>query len=582
MKRYLWGFPGIGKSSLDVPGLRIVDADSRLFEFKDVSDADLHGDANRSFERDDSYPQNYLDYIQSVDADIVLINCHPSLLDAIDKEDVLLVYPSQWLLTEYFHRYVSRGDNDGFVSYMVAEAAGMIQYLNAMDYEKYQVFTFDIYLSDLFERKDFKMKLMTRQDIINALERAMTLKVIDTNEERGELVFSRDFVTDVPSKHRINDATVWAEAVIDGRYALDIDRLNEVCSAREDELKKVRETLIADFQRAIDLNILNVDVASKTVVCNLAFAADEVTSGELYDAHALADDVMSGKYFVDIVYLKTVCEQREEQLVELQYADRRGGLSRQELADKIMQGIVNGALGIRYDQIAPYSHGYEVTFGGNGAVGSTREFKNRWECYRCGFFDVPGKIVDMIENSQQDGRVFGKKAQPLEIKELLAAIVEMEGKQITSFVLAKDSGFEKRGRYTGHVASVMDVHEGKALDGIVQHYYHGDYSSMTPSRQNDLVETLVFMKGFCLDCLDGRSSDKQAIVDYLKKRGIDVSTPAKLQEWIKANPERCGKEENRALSFKKPSLAAQIEAGASLSGSKAPSKDVDIDRGDER
>lgn len=176
-------------------------------------------------------------------------------------------------------------------------------------------------------------------------------------------------------------------------------------------------------------------------------------------------------------------------------------------------------------------------------------------------------IVSKIENDQQSGRVFGANAKPLIISELIQAIDDMESKQISSFTPEKATNFERWGSRgygsRGSIASVMDVHAGKGLDGIVQHHYHGNYSSMTPSRQNDLVETLVFMKGFCLDYLSnmpgGRAAQKK-VIDYLAKHGTDISTPEKLCEWIKANPEKCGKEENRKLS-----LDAQISKSAALS-----------------
>lgn len=554
MKRYVWGFPGIGKSSLKLGGIKVVDADCELFKFKDVSQDDLHNIGNtRVFEPDDNYPHNFLDYVQSVDADIVLLNCHLTLLNELNKDDILIVYPCKELAEEYITRYQKRGDNTSFGAYMMQEWDGLVQYIEASDFDRYQVFSRDTYLSDLFERNDFKMKVMTTKEITEQLQRAMDLGVLKADDSIKAITFNDAFANISHSNDPIYKlgAQTLAHLVLEGKYDLDIDRLQMVCATREAQLKRERETLVSHFQRAIDLNVLDTSAYNNAIICDISFVNDGIASADVHDAYDLADAVISGKYTVDIDNLKAVCKQREEQLVEMQYADRRGGLSREELADKIMQGIVNGALGIRYDQIAPYSHGYEVTFGGNGPVGSTREFKNRWECYKGGFFDVPGKIVSMIENSQQDGRVFGAKAQSLDIKELLAAIDEMEGKQITSFVPAKDSGLEKRGRYTGHVASVMDVHKGLALDGIVQHYYHGDYSSMTPSRQNDLVETLVFMKGFCLDCLSGSLSDRQQIVDYLKKHGTDISTPEMLQDWILLNPEKCGKEGNRALSFVK-------------------------------
>lgn len=52
-------------------------------------------------QRDQAYPNNYFDYIHSVDADMVLLNCHISLLEKLDGEDLLLVYPSAALKQEY-------------------------------------------------------------------------------------------------------------------------------------------------------------------------------------------------------------------------------------------------------------------------------------------------------------------------------------------------------------------------------------------------------------------------------------------------------------------------------------------------
>ena len=479
MKRYIWGFPGIGKSSLKLDELKIVDADCRLFEFKNVTSGDLHGDPSYSVERDETYPENYLDYIKSVDADVVLINCHIGLLDHLDKDAVLIVYPSKELIDEYLMRYSTRGDHDSFVSYMSSEAPEMIDYIESTDHDKYKVQASNTYLSDLFERNDFKMKLMTRKELIEQLQRAMDLNVIDTvfADDKKTLVCNLSFVTEKAPERRINSPEVWAAAVLDREYDLDIDQLNKVCSEREVQIEKEKVLL-----------------------------------------------------------------------------ERRGGLTREALADKIMQGIVNGALGIRYAEIAPYSHGYEVTFGGEAPVGSTRKYKNRWECYKGSFFDIPSKIADKIENVKQDSRAFGDKTQAFDINELLTAIDEMESKQIKSFTPEEKTNFERWGSRgygsRGSIATVKDVHAGKGLDGIVQHHYHGDYSSMTPSNYNNLVETLVFMKGFCLDCLNnmpGGPAEQKKVIDYLAKHGTDISSPEKLQEWIKDNPEKCGKEENRRV-----------------------------------
>lgn len=507
MKKYIWGFLGVGKSSLDVSGFVIEDADSKLFEFKGVAPGDLHGSAGvKRFERDLNYPRNYLEHVQSVDADVVLLNCHVGLLEQLDKDEVLVVYPSAEVMPEYLERYRGRGDDESFISYMADEAEGIIQFIEGSNLQKYKITECHTYLADLFGRSDFKMKLMTRAELTEQLQRAIDLNVIVATYQAGDNAWLRfdDMYADADieklqkvvheSAERVQDAARLAEAVLDGQYQVDIDEMIEACIEREEAVKKEKMLLA-----------------------------------------------------------------------------RRGGLSREELADKIMQGIVNGALGIEYDQIAPYSHGYEVTFGGNGPVGSTWDFKNRWECYHCDFFGVPEKIVGMIEKEQQDGRVFGKDTRLLDIREMLSAIDEMEGKRVTAFTSHKDLNWQSRDRYNlGHVATVMDVHAGMGLDGIVQHRYHGDYSSMTPVNQDRLVETLVCMKGFCLDCIDKLdigADGRQKVIDYLKKKGIDVSTPEKLQAWIKDNPEKCGKKENRVVGLDAQILNAEGKKKVSNRGS---------------
>lgn len=392
------------------------------------------------------------------------------------------------------------------------------------------------------------MKLMTRDELAEQIQRAKDLDVIGLAENGSVLACDMKF--------RINnDASVYgipaetlADDVFHGKYSLDIDQLDRVCTAREAELRKEREELISHFQRAIDLNVLDVNGLNNSIVFDVSFAADPAVSAKNHDAYDLAEAVMNGKYDVDIDNLVAVCEQREQQLEELRLADRRGGLSREELADKIMQGIVNGALSIHHGQIAPYSYGYEVTFGTIGPASPLRPVKNRWECY-CNFFDVPAKIVAAIEGGRQSSAVFGKKVEPLDIRELLQAIEDMEGKKIVSFTPAVETDLERWGsRYPGSrgsVASLRDVHAGKGLDGIVQHYYHGDYSSMTTTKHNELVETLVYMKGFCLDYLGNARLNRDEITAYLKKHGVDISTPEQLRAWILENPQKCCYEKNR-------------------------------------
>lgn len=584
MRRYLWCFPGLGKSSLQIEGLLSVDADCELFKFRNVSADALHSaEGGKNYQRDESYPGNYLGYIRSVEADVVLLNCHISLLEQLDKEQVLVVFPGLRLLPEYLERYKNRGDHPSFIAFMAEEAEGMIRCIEDSGFDSYKVMAPNMYLQDLFERNDFKMKIMTRSELAEQIKRAKDLDILGFDNEKQALVCDLMFVGDnsIYNSSSPLSAEVLADDVLDGKYGLDIDQLINACIERERVLSKEREKLISYFQRAIDLNVLDTDKVLNAIVCDLTYASDGTLSTDYHDAHDLAEAVMSGKYEVDLDNLLEVCKQREQQLEELKLADRRGGLSREELADKIMQGIVNGALSIHYGEIAPYSKGYEVTFGGAGPVGSTRDFKNRWECYRCDLFEVPEKIVSMIERERQSGRVFGNKTETFDVHKMLQAIEEMEVKQIMTFTPEKETDFERWGargyRSRGSIASVMDVHAGKGLDGIVQHHYHGDYYSMTPVKQNDLVETLVFMKGFCLDCLGGLAGglqEQRKVIDYLLKHGTDISSPEKLQLWIKENPEKCGYQDNRKIS-----LAAQIaKSAAQVSGQDPVDRVMDKER----
>lgn len=489
MKKYIWGFPGLGKSYINNES--IVDADCEQFKY--IFSNGVPDNLHKSGEldgvlRNPEYPENYFKYIESLDADIVLLNCHINLLERLDKERVLLVYPSEALIPEYLERYQDRGDNPFFIYYMTEEASGMIQHIDRLDYKKYKVFKENTYLSDLFERNDFKVKVMTRAELTEQLQRAMDLGVLKAADDIKAIIFNDAFATVSHSDdpiYKLGPETL-AHLVLEGEYTLNIERLLMVCMQREAQIEK-----------------------------------------------------------------------------EKVFADRRGGLTREELEDKIMQGIVNGALSVYHGQIAPYSYGYAVSIG-----------DNTWHCY-CDFFEIPGKIASSIEN--------GDRGNAFDVNQMLAVVAGMDEKQITKFVPEKETDFVRWGSRgygsRGSIATVRDVHAGKGFDGIVQHHYHGDYSSITTVSQNNLVETLVYMKGFCLDCLSGLDigpDGRQKVVEYLKKHGTDVSTQEKLSEWIKANPEKCGKEENRKLS-----LDEQIRVSA-VQKSVLKTEQSDISRDDVR
>ncbi len=444
--RYLWGFPGIGKSNIR-SDLIVLDVDSRLFEFKYATPDDLH--CSRTPEGtcpNPEYPQNYIRYIKEADADIVLLNCHISLLDNLNPEDLLLVYPSHALKEEYLQRYAERGDNETFLAFMRESFDDMISAIEQSPYRRLRIDTPNIHLSNLFEKE---VHLMA---------------------------------------HFITKAELSALFEECGKY-----------EAFPDEA--------------------------------LTVAASKTTPGDM------AQLVFEGELQVDIPALQSSLEAKKKAIEQEQiFRERRGGLSREELEDRIMQGIVNGALSIHHGEIAPYSHGFEVKFG-----------HNRWECY-CDLFRVPEVIVSKIEANKQNKEVFGEQdLPPIDIQAMLDSIDRFEREKIETFVEEREAGLERvSSSWHGTVASPRLVHEGRGLDGIIKGHYTGTWSTMTTCTQNDTVRALVALKGFCLDYVPKLEPSYAAgIIAYHKKHGLDISTPEKLQEWIRKNPNKCAEEHNR-------------------------------------
>ena len=438
-KRYIWGFPGVGKSSIH-SDLHIVDADCELFKFVIPTGipSSLHSQTpTEPVERNPSYPQNYLDYVHSVSADVVLLNCHISLLGTLDRERLLLVYPSPELKEEYLRRYALRDDNKSYLHYMETAFDEIIAAARSSPYRKYEITDPQIYLQNLIERGTIMDQFITKQELASLLDQCMQIGV---------------YTPDGPAAGKTPDEL--AQMLFEGQLTLDIAGLR---------------TELADKQKKLE---------------------------------------------------------QEQTLYE-----RRGGLSHKELSGKIMEGIVNGAFNIRHCEAAPYSYGYEVDFR------SSKEGAGcHWVCY-CALPKVAEDIACKIERA----------TPPVDISAVLAGIELAEQNKITSFVLARDSGLEPRGYYSGHVANAQDVHRGIALDGIIQGHFEGDYSSITTGTQNDTVRALVALKGFCLDCVHKLPSRPlvEFVVGYLKDHGTDISTPDKLNAWIRANPDKCALPENR-------------------------------------
>lgn len=440
MKKYfIWGFPGIGKSAVNSK-FRIVDADCERFKYVLPADApdSPHSPQNTAYtQRDPSFPKNYWDYVHSVDADAILLNCHITLLDVLDRERLLLVYPSAELKEEYLRRYALRGDNKTYIRYMETAFDKIVVAVHNSPYRKYEVTDPNIYLQNLIEQGMIMEQFITKKELADLL---------------GECVQLGVYTQEGPAAGKAPEEL--AQMLFEGHLSLDVAGLKNGLAAKRAELDRER----------------------------------------------------------------LLCE-------------RRGGLSHEELSGKIMEGIVNGALNIRHTEVAPYSFGYEVTF-----RSAKHGVTYRCACY-CSFPGVPEEITRKIESG----------TLTIDVPDLLAEIRLAERGKIRSFVLERDSGLQPRGNYTGHVANARDVHRGIALDGIIRGHYEGDYSSMTTGTENDTVRALVALKGFCLDCLHMLPSRPlvEFVTAYLKDHGTDVSTPEKLNDWIRKNPDKCALPENR-------------------------------------
>lgn len=439
-KYYIWGFPGIGKSKAVNSRLRIVDADCERFKFSVPEDIinGLHSTKSKTWtQQNPAYPNNYLDYVHSVDADIVVLNCHISLLEMVDREDLLLVYPSTTLKEEYLRRYMLRRDSSDYIRYMETAFDEIVAAVRDSPYRKYEITEPHIYLQNLIEQGTIMEQFVTKKELSDLL---------------GECIQTGVYTPEGPAAGKTPDEL--AQMLFDGRLALDIAGLRNDLSGKKAVLE--RESLLQK---------------------------------------------------------------------------RRGGLSHEELSRKIMEGIVNGALSIRHTDVAPYSFGYEVIF---HAIELRTTY--RWACY-CPLPQVAEEITGKIESG----------ISQIDIDALLAGIESAEQNKITSFALESASGLQRRGQYTGHVASAQDVHRGIALDGIILGHFNGDYSSMTTGTENDTVRALVALKGFCLDCVHKLPSRPlvEFVIAYLKEHGTDISTPEKLNAWIRKNPDKCALPENR-------------------------------------
>lgn len=219
MKKYfVWGFPGIGKSQPVNSRLRIVDADCERFKFAIPNGiSHLHSQKSMTWtQRNPAYPNNYWDYIHSVDADIVLLNCHISLLNMVDRDNLLLVYPSTTLKEEYLRRYMLRGDSDDYIRCMETAFDEIVVAIRDSPYRRYEITEPHIYLQNLIEKGKIMEQFITRKELSELL---------------GECMQAGVYTPEGPASGKTPDEL--AQMLFDGRLTLDLAGLrNDLAGKR--------------------------------------------------------------------------------------------------------------------------------------------------------------------------------------------------------------------------------------------------------------------------------------------------------------------------------------------------------------
>ena len=158
-KRIIWGFPGSGKSTFveHYSDLSVIDADCEMFKYNGATAMSLHSGHGDGLSWNENYPRNYIDYVKNVNVDVVLINCHLSLLK--EFESVEVVYPEKNLKEEYLQRYKERGDDEGFIAFMNESFEQMVDMIEGMyGVKKSPIDKEGMYMSDVMENEKMKRK----------------------------------------------------------------------------------------------------------------------------------------------------------------------------------------------------------------------------------------------------------------------------------------------------------------------------------------------------------------------------------------------------------------------------------------
>ena len=156
-KVVIWAFSGTGKSSL-ADGNRILDVDSaffRFYAFEFIFPQSLQQKYQEILYK--PYPINLVEFVNTVDADIVLLNCHTILLKHFDN--VYLVYPAANMKETFLLRYKNRGNDNSYIEYMTDTYDEMVSELSALPYPRYIITDKHTYLKDIIFDEGREMNL---------------------------------------------------------------------------------------------------------------------------------------------------------------------------------------------------------------------------------------------------------------------------------------------------------------------------------------------------------------------------------------------------------------------------------------
>ena len=528
-KRIIWGFPGCGKSTI-ADGKRIIDADCMLFQYIGATEQKLHGNVDMNVVDNPLYPDNYIEYVNEVNADIVFINCHLGLLDKF--KNVEIVYPAKDMKEEFLERYRLRGDHSSFIQYMNETFDDMLVTIIGLPYKKHQLdnekrYIKDIIIEDMTQSEEGKVKNMagfvTKKELVEVIEQANKFNVFSFDKEKT--------------------AEEIAQSIFEGEIIIDLDKLK---NDTEQVKKTYGKEYIGYYSLISEKEIITVSVEQKRDAVWVLTQYDE--KEDQYYGFKLAEKEERFKDLLNEGYIKTN-DFRKVGTIVINDLD---GYTQEEAEDIVMDALATGVIEVRHGQILPYHYGFEV------------KYNNAWYKVDRKPFEIPNELVKRIMLNKEEGHPFESRIYryaDISIQELKNLVEEKQYEMngpFTPYKETKEYARKQANSYErGLIANYRDLNNKYALDGIIEGRCGGDYSSMTTSGQNDWMRACVALRGYCLDYVvdNPQLPYREEIMNYYAARGLDLRNPEIVNQWIKNNRKKCFYEENRV----RPALDKTIQ-----------------------